>query len=454
MHWMRVHQDGSEFDHIERMSYRSFVLFQDTWNNAGFCNEFLAAARPDALILLRDQPLGEQKNDLYTDPVTTGNRHADDWANKFQSGQVKIPPDRAYPLGINEPDSNNYQQQINLYTEAFCRRLSQHGLHGGAYGFGEGHPSTVGLRKETMPDWHWYESSHGAVVQGQHLVILHEYGLPNDYGWGYWCNRLSHCPWTDITIVVAECGIDGGVDNSRPGVGWQGYNMTGAEYTHWLDNYMKAIDRRVHSFTPFTWDFDHPWSSFDVKELRDMWEVFPWSEPMAHAEPPPPPVVIDPPTPVQPPPSPQPAGGFDRAMQFILKWEGGYQNNPADLGNWTGQNVGEGENKGTNFGISAHSYPGLDIKNLTREQAIEIYKRDYWNQSGADKLAWPLNLLVFDTAVLHGVGAAQTWLKEVGANPYAFAAKRLNVYTHSPSWSIFGNGWTNRTADLLLEMGK
>ena len=53
----------------------------------------------------------------------------------------------------------------------------------------------------------------------------------------------------------------------------------------------------------------------------------------------------------------------------ILKIEGGYDNDPHDLG---------GE---TNFGICKRSYPSLDIKTLTEEKAFEIYERDYWNKN-------------------------------------------------------------------------
>jgi lysozyme family protein len=113
-----------------------------------------------------------------------------------------------------------------------------------------------------------------------------------------------------------------------------------------------------------------------------------------------------------------------------------------------------GELKGTNFGISAASYPDLDIRNLTQQDADAIYRRDYWLPSGADHLPWPANLLVMDSAILHGVGAAKKWVNEVGTDPLAIAAKRLRVYTHGDNWQHFGAGWVNRIAALLDESTK
>ena len=141
---------------------------------------------------------------------------------------------------------------------------------------------------------------------------------------------------------------------------------------------------------------------------------------------------------------------FDRAMDWVFDREGGFQKNPKDRGNYY-----LGELIGTNFGISAASWAWkYDIPNLTKDQAREIYFEHYWLASGANELRWPLSLLVFDTAVLHGVSAAKAWLEEVGPNPYWFAAKRLSVYTNSPSewWDEFGRGSVNRVILLLKEM--
>jgi lysozyme family protein len=57
---------------------------------------------------------------------------------------------------------------------------------------------------------------------------------------------------------------------------------------------------------------------------------------------------------------------YDRAFDELMKAEGGYVNDPADLG---------GETK---YGISKRSYPNLDIKNITLDQAKAIYYEDFW----------------------------------------------------------------------------
>lgn len=57
---------------------------------------------------------------------------------------------------------------------------------------------------------------------------------------------------------------------------------------------------------------------------------------------------------------------FERAFSCVLQNEGVYVNDPSDSG---------GETK---YGISKRSYPNLDIKNLTLEEAKKIYFCDYW----------------------------------------------------------------------------
>src|SRR5690554_991684 len=89
-------------------------------------------------------------------------------------------------------------------------------------------------------------------------------------------------------------------------------------------------------------------------------------------------------SPVGSPPPPGSKPDFDLAFERLIGHEGKFTDNRADRGNWTTGRVGVGELKGTKFGISAMTYPHLDIKSLTLEQAKDIYLRDFWLRAGAD----------------------------------------------------------------------
>ena len=127
---------------------------------------------------------------------------------------------------------------------------------------------------------------------------------------------------------------------------------------------------------------------------------------------------------------------FEKSVEFVLKSEGGYVNNPADPG---------GE---TNFGISKRAYPNVDIKNLTRESAIKIYETDYWFKSGADKLPWPLCLVHFDSAVQHGNKRANDLLMSAKNDWRDYLILRIKFYNDIKN-KTFLSGWINRCISLL-----
>lgn len=136
---------------------------------------------------------------------------------------------------------------------------------------------------------------------------------------------------------------------------------------------------------------------------------------------------------------------FNKAVDFILKREGGYVNDPTDRG---------GE---TNGGISKRAYPNLDIKNLTDEEKKAIYKRDYWDAIGADSLPGQMRLAAVDAAVNHGVGAAKRMLERAGDDVGKFIDARKALYARiverDPSQKKFAKGWANRIASLEAAIG-
>lgn len=162
---------------------------------------------------------------------------------------------------------------------------------------------------------------------------------------------------------------------------------------------------------------------------------------------------------------------FPTFIDRLLSHEGGYSRDPSDPGNWTGGRVGAGQLKGTKFGIAANSYPHLDIANLTRAQAVEIYRRDFWLRAKCDQLPPAVAFQLLDGAVNSGPGQAVRWLQRavgvaddglIGPITIAairqadhndmvlrFNAQRIDFMTRLRNWPNHGAGWMRRIAANL-----
>lgn len=159
------------------------------------------------------------------------------------------------------------------------------------------------------------------------------------------------------------------------------------------------------------------------------------------------------------------SANLDRSLILIFGEEGGYLS--PDEAERQGDPGGE-----TRYGISKRQYPHLNIKDLTLEQAAEIYRSDYWIPVKGDELPWPLCLYVFDAAVNQGVEAAVGLLqKTLGLvrdgilGPVTLAAaKRASKetaalyladralrYTGTRNFDRFGRGWLKRLFVIAME---
>lgn len=161
---------------------------------------------------------------------------------------------------------------------------------------------------------------------------------------------------------------------------------------------------------------------------------------------------------------------FDTAFARLIRHEGALSLDRNDPGNWTGGRVGAGLLNGTKYGISAASYPHLDIKSLTLEQAKTLYRADFWDVIGAAHPAVKFQL--FDAAVNHGRGNAirllqkavrvaddgvwgpisQRALERMEHNDVLlrFLGHRLQFWAQLTTFDIYGRGWTRRGAENLL----
>ncbi len=154
---------------------------------------------------------------------------------------------------------------------------------------------------------------------------------------------------------------------------------------------------------------------------------------------------------------------FDDIIEVVLEHEGGYVNDPKDPG---------GE---TNFGIAKRSHPDVDIKNLTKEGAKEIYKEVYWDGNKVDSLSDDLKHIYFDMCVNQGRGRAVKILQQSanakgaglkvdgGMGPKTLAAMenveldRVRAYrvkyyadlvTRKPDLEKFYFGWFRRALEV------
>ncbi len=150
---------------------------------------------------------------------------------------------------------------------------------------------------------------------------------------------------------------------------------------------------------------------------------------------------------------------FDEVFDRVIGHEGSYVNDPQDPG---------GE---TNWGICKRSYPHLDIRGLTREDAKKIYYNDFWLKiRGVSHDS--LRFQVFDAAFNHGAGnatrilqravgvaddghwgpASQAAYDKLSENDLLlrFLAYRLMFFTKLEKFNVYGRGWSNRVAENLL----
>lgn len=169
------------------------------------------------------------------------------------------------------------------------------------------------------------------------------------------------------------------------------------------------------------------------------------------------------------------------AWDFIAEAETGKLSlDPCDSGNWTSGICGIGQLKGSKWGVSAATFPMVDIANVTRDSAMEICMTHYWPaMHGNDiaDLAPGLAVMMLDASWTSGpVEAVQALqmclhvtadgifgnitrnalvhvlrappLYGLSESPHGvicdYAAERLLFESGLPRWQLYKGGWTHR----------
>lgn len=167
---------------------------------------------------------------------------------------------------------------------------------------------------------------------------------------------------------------------------------------------------------------------------------------------------------------------FDASLPFVLRWEGGFVNHPADPGGATNRGITQKVYEGwrRDQGLAERS-----VRELEDAEMRAIYRGNYWQPPRCEDLGAPLDLIQFDTAVNMGVGRAVRLLQQaVGAETDGrfgpgtlqcvvncepgevlvdYCQAREDFYrqlvARKPDMAVFLKGWLNRLNALRREVG-
>lgn len=160
-------------------------------------------------------------------------------------------------------------------------------------------------------------------------------------------------------------------------------------------------------------------------------------------------------------------GTFPKALNLVLKHEGGFVNDPHDPGG------------ATNKGITQAVYDGYRIRKKLSKRSVreiesteveELYKTRYWDLIKGDLLPAGLDYCIFDFAVNSGTGRAAQFLQravdadpdgKIGPKTLAAISEhcvefiiekvcndRLLFLQHLGTFKYFGRGWTARVEEV------
>jgi len=144
---------------------------------------------------------------------------------------------------------------------------------------------------------------------------------------------------------------------------------------------------------------------------------------------------------------------FTVGINFVLQWEGGYIFDKRDPGGETNLGITDRQDGliDHKVDIDGDGDGDVEIKKLTKVEAIAVYKRKYWDASGCGNLPNDMAIAVLDTAVNCGVSRAKKWLKD-SVDVYRFLEKRTQYYldlcARNPKMNVYRKGWLNRVNAL------
>jgi len=159
---------------------------------------------------------------------------------------------------------------------------------------------------------------------------------------------------------------------------------------------------------------------------------------------------------------------FPYCLERVLKLEGGSRvvDDPDDPGGRTA------------WGIAERSHPAAWKDGVpTKEEAVLIYKKYYWDAARCGELPSMLCLVVFDSCVNQGVKRSSTFLQQAIARPDIaidgkigdktiaaaamcpdkkqllrdFTTFRIKHYADIPHFTVYWKGWLRRAVEVTMD---
>lgn len=143
---------------------------------------------------------------------------------------------------------------------------------------------------------------------------------------------------------------------------------------------------------------------------------------------------------------------FTTCHAITSKWEGGWSDHKADPGGKTMYGITEAV---YHAWLKARGIQLKAVRNISRSEAVIIYREQYWNPTAVKFNLFPgVDLAVYDASVNSGVSRGLKWLKaSAGSNDHSETVKRicrarLSFMQSLAIWKSFGKGWGRRVADI------
>lgn len=166
---------------------------------------------------------------------------------------------------------------------------------------------------------------------------------------------------------------------------------------------------------------------------------------------------------------------YNDALAFVLRWEGGFVDDPHDRGGRTMKGVTQNV---YNAWRASQGKPVADVKGVSDAEVGAIYQNNYWNKALCNVLQSHIDLVQFDTAVNMGPNCAVKMLQQAvgvaadgvfgsttqsacaACHPPDAVARYCSIrealyrrFAQAPGQDRFLAGWLNRLNSLRAAAG-